>query len=348
VEEIRAFRERLAKLKQELKSPEFEWYPYDSLSVFDHLGKLLHGEHRDLKFLAGAEPVLDIGCADGDLAFLLDSLGFRVRAIDHPATNINFMRGFSVLREALGANVKAAAVDLDSEFHLPDERYGLVLFLGILYHLKNPFYVLERLSRHGRWCLLSTRISAALPPGAAYLAAPREFNDDITNFWFFSEGGLRRLCERAGWEVKELLTVPGEAGDVRAFLLARSTWPWQDLTLDGGWYEDEGRGWRWTKAQFGATWRNTRAVNRLKMLLYVPQALIARQGTVRLSVAVNGTPAGVFEYARPGDHPLELELPEAAAGAPILRAGFHADGELEPDEFESRRRALIVWYMRFE
>jgi SAM-dependent methyltransferase len=348
VEEIRAFRERLAKLKQELKSPEFEWYPYDSLAVFDHLDKLLRGEQRDLKYLAGNEPVLDIGCADGDLAFYLDSLGFRVRAVDHPATNMNFMRGFSILRDALGANVKAAAVDLDSEFRLPDERYGLILFLGILYHLKNPFYVLERLSRHGRWCLLSTRVSTALPPGTAYLAGPREFNDDITNFWFFSEDGLRRLLERAGWGVKDWLVIPGESGDDRAFVLARSAWPWQELTLDSGWYEDEGRGWRWTKAQFGATWRNTRAVSRMKMLVYVPQALIARQGTVKLSILLNGAPTAAFEYTKAGDHPLELGLPEAAAAAPILRVGFHVTGELEPDKFDSRRRAVIVWYIGFE
>jgi tRNA (mo5U34)-methyltransferase len=74
------------------------------------------------------------------------------------------MAGIRALKEALGSFVEIHAVDLDSQFELPEQQYGLVFFLGLLYHLKNPFYVLESLSKAARYCLLSTRVMRVLPP----------------------------------------------------------------------------------------------------------------------------------------------------------------------------------------
>jgi len=47
----------------------------------------------------------------------------------------------------------------DRPFTLPHDAYDVVLFLGILYHLRNPFYVLEELARRTTHLLLSTRIA---------------------------------------------------------------------------------------------------------------------------------------------------------------------------------------------
>jgi hypothetical protein len=60
--------------------------------------------------------------------------------------NFNMLRGARLLKETLGSKVEIHEVDLDSQFRLPRSDYGLVFFLGILYHLKNPFYALESLS----------------------------------------------------------------------------------------------------------------------------------------------------------------------------------------------------------
>jgi hypothetical protein len=72
----------------------------------------------------------------------------------------------------------------------------LVFCLGILYHLKNPLYVLERLAEVSSYLFLSTRIArqfsangsslAAIP--AAYLLAADESNNDATNVWIFTDG----------------------------------------------------------------------------------------------------------------------------------------------------------------
>ena len=113
-----------------------------------------------------------------------------------------------------------------------------MFFLGLLYHLKNPFYVLEALAQRAELCFLSTRVARQAPDGTplreqpvAYLLDPAEANDDATNFWIFSETGLKRLFARTGWEVVEFTTVgcadgsePARADrDERAFALLRST-----------------------------------------------------------------------------------------------------------------------------
>jgi hypothetical protein len=59
---------------------------------------------------------------------------------------------------------------------------------------------------------------------------PYETNNDPTNYWIFTEMGLRRIFSRTGWEVVSLITLgalvdsdPASAEfDQRAFALLRS------------------------------------------------------------------------------------------------------------------------------
>jgi tRNA (mo5U34)-methyltransferase len=249
--EASAFNAKLEELKQNLAPQEFGWYPYGSLSNFAHLDRLLTGDNRRLLDLAGDGLILDIGAADGDTAFFLESLGRSVHVIDYAPTNFNGCRGFKALRDALGSNVGLTELDLDAQFALPEGRFGLALVLGLLYHLKNPFFLLEQLAPRVRHIVLSTRVTAfnladgAPSPSAdanarrvdlrtvpvAYLVDPLETNNDPTNFWIFTVAGLRRILARTGWEVLDFVTLGATdasdpataAGDERAFLLARST-----------------------------------------------------------------------------------------------------------------------------
>lgn len=224
--------------KANIAPTQFEWYPYGSLYNVFHLDKLLGGVHRDLGRLIGPGRIADIGAADGELAFLLERHGAEVDVIDWPRTNYNGLRGLRALKTSLGSNIRVHEVDLDSQFRLPEENYGLVLCLGILYHLKNPYFVLEELGRRADYCLLSTRIARQTPDGAvtmaeyplAYLVGETELNNDSTNYWIFSEEGLRRILGRTGWIVESLITLgdtvssdPVRASaDERAFCLLRS------------------------------------------------------------------------------------------------------------------------------
>ncbi|SFE45617.1 Methyltransferase domain-containing protein [Actinopolyspora alba] len=232
------YREWLLGRKSEI-DPEFPWYPFDTIANMLHLDGLLSGDNRAVFDRLAGQRIADIGAADGDLGFFLESqLGCRLDVVDTSAPNYNGLRGARLLAERLGSEADIHDVDLDSQFRLPAEHYRAVLFLGLLYHLKNPFYVLETLARHSELCFVSTRIAQLSPDHGtrfaeqpvAYLLHPTEANNDATNFWIFSEAGLRRLFDRTGWEVLDFTTVgrttdsdpAAQDRDERAFALLRS------------------------------------------------------------------------------------------------------------------------------
>jgi hypothetical protein len=236
------FRNRFELTKRHAAPDGFAWYRYDSFASLFPLERLRREAGLRLAEMAGTRPLLDLGTADGALAFLFESLGYAVHACDHALTNINHMEGVRRMAAALGSQVEIEDIDLDGGW-APEREYGLALFLGTLYHLKNPFAVLERLSKHARYCFLSTRVAGWSPDRtvelgrvpAAYLLAPEECNGDTTNYWVFSPPGLVRLAERSGWRVLASLRTGARdsdpataAGDERQFLLLES------LFLDDG------------------------------------------------------------------------------------------------------------------
>jgi tRNA (mo5U34)-methyltransferase len=232
-----AFAAELEVIKLELAPREF-WYPYPTLGNLDHLDALLTGERRALLALTDGLLVADIGGADGDLSFLLERLGCRVHLIDNAPTNYNGLRGARMLKVALSSSVEIFDADLDGRFVLPGARYGTIFLLGILYHLKNPFYALESFAKAARYCFVSTKVARLSPDKRtelrdlplAYLLDAREANDDPTNYWVFTEAGLKRFFERSGWRVLDFITVGNTVdsdpasveGDERAFCLLES------------------------------------------------------------------------------------------------------------------------------
>jgi 2-polyprenyl-3-methyl-5-hydroxy-6-metoxy-1,4-benzoquinol methylase len=237
--EVRAaiFQAELDSTKRRI-GPDFPWYPYPIMDSLTHVRPLL--EKFPLETLVTRRVLADIGAADGDMSFFLERLGYKAEIIDHHATNYNGLRGARRLAEHLNSPVVIHDINLDSMFELAQASYDLVFFLGILYHLKNPFYVMERLAKAARHMLVSTRIARYAPNGtkikdvpAAYLLTPTESNNDATNFWVFTESGLLRLFDRTGWDVLACRSVgdtsrsqPARADrDERAFALLRSRTP---------------------------------------------------------------------------------------------------------------------------
>lgn len=204
------WKKKLQSAKETPPAPNRTWYAYDILASLWHLeGVFKQLPAGNLEMFRKGH-FADIGTADGDLAFFFESLGSTVDLIDWPATNWNGLAGARTLKQRLDAKgASIHEVDLDSQFRLPSTRYDVIFLLGILYHLKNPFYILETLAHHGRYCCLSTRIARrtadrkvkleAAP--VAYLLDPQECNNDPTNYWIFSAAGLLRLVDRTGWNV---------------------------------------------------------------------------------------------------------------------------------------------------
>ena len=93
--------------------------------------------------------VLDIGAWDGWFSFEMERRGADVLAID----NWNNPR-FHEMRARLNSRVEYRQIDI---YDLTPQRVGrfdLVLFMGVLYHLKHPLLALERV------CALTTEMAA--------------------------------------------------------------------------------------------------------------------------------------------------------------------------------------------
>ena len=215
------------------------WYPYATLRNLPVLERLLAGVGLDLLELCRGTHgrVADVGAADGDLAFFLEELGFSVDVVDNEYTNFNKLEGARILKKALNSSVTIHSIDLDSRSQLFTQSYDAVFLLGTLYHLKNPFYILERLAHVTRYCLLSTRIARQTADGlplskypVAYLLGPDECNNDSTNFWIFSDEGLKQLLHRTGWSILAYTAIgdtnnstPGDPNhDERVFCVLKS------------------------------------------------------------------------------------------------------------------------------
>ena len=101
------------------------------LPILDRLG--LPKDLRDLR-------ALDIGCSDGYFTFEMEKRGASVTAMDFvPET----YTGFATAREILGSR---AAYVMDNVYNLAPDQHGtfdVVLFLGVLYHLRKPLAALD-------------------------------------------------------------------------------------------------------------------------------------------------------------------------------------------------------------
>ncbi|MGA8581465.1 MAG: class I SAM-dependent methyltransferase [Bryobacteraceae bacterium] len=353
------YREALCRARLSIRSPGFEWYPYDTLSSLTHCNHLLRGANRAMLGPKGeGRKILDLGCGDGELAFFLESLGYRVTAVDHGVYNHNGMRGARALKEALGSPVELLELDLDRPFQLPGGPYDFAFLLGILYHLRNPFHVLEELAKHAAFCFLSTRIARRFPGGApmpkdvalAYLLDETELNNDESNYFVFSEPGLRLALKRTYWDVLDFLSV-GETRrsdpvrpdrDERAFCFLRSRFDrLANVELLDGWHEAEGTGWRWTGREFSFRIRATGATRARAVAidLFLPDSLFAVNGAVTLAGTVNGSPLEPAEFRRSGAQVLVRPLP---LGVEDMVLHFRVGPGLAADQHDSRERGVVV------
>ena len=155
--------------------------------------------------------VLDIGAWDGWFSFEMERRGAEVLAID----NWDNPR-FHQARAMLNSRVEYRQIDM---YELTPERVGrfdIVLFMGVLYHLKHPLLALERV------CALTTDMAAVDSfilrekhrPGEKVDQRPvmefyetSEFGGQTDNWVAPSLPCLRAFCRTAGFARVELQNV---------------------------------------------------------------------------------------------------------------------------------------------
>lgn len=148
--------------------------------------------------------VLDIGTNDGYFALKSWRAGAEVVAIDHqPKTR----SGFAIVEHITGMNATFINTNI---FDLPSANLGkfdFVLFLGVLYHLPDPYRGLSIVSDLCRGRLLLESVGFALDKQYDKTVPLMRFypgktlNGDITNFWAANEAGLLALVEDCGFTV---------------------------------------------------------------------------------------------------------------------------------------------------
>jgi len=194
-------------------------------------GILTPGDHASARALAHLDGlglpadcsglrVLDIGCRDGFFSFALERRGATVLGMDYALPTST---GFSLASELVGSQVEYL---VENVYDLSPEKHGqfdLVLFLGVLYHLRHPLLAIDRIRdvcRPGARVFVETqlldehfvlangkavrlsRVSHELSNVPLLEFFPRRtLNNDPTSKWAPNLACLRRLLEEALFEV---------------------------------------------------------------------------------------------------------------------------------------------------
>ncbi|HEY2480215.1 MAG TPA: methyltransferase domain-containing protein [Solirubrobacterales bacterium] len=164
--------------------------------------------------------VLDIGARDGFFSFECERRGAEVVAIDSMPPE---QTGFPIAKELVGSRVEMLQRNV---YELSPEEFGtfdLVLFLGVLYHLRDPMLALDRI-----WSVSRDRLIVETQIiDDALLVAPGQFkrlvdlnpelekiplmqfypgyalNDDPTNVWAPNQAALAAMLEEVGFAVQD-------------------------------------------------------------------------------------------------------------------------------------------------
>ena len=175
--------------------------------------------------------VLDVGAWDGFFSFEAERRGAaRVVALDtfswQPRGAGTGKAGFELARRALGSKVEDIEVEvMDIAPETVGGSFDVVLFLGVLYHLRHPFLAIEKLrSVCNELLILETHVDliGTRRPAAAFYPGT-ELENDWTNWWGPNPAAVTGMLEQAGFRSVERVHprswLPGRAA--RALRAAR-------------------------------------------------------------------------------------------------------------------------------
>jgi len=185
--------------------------------------------------------VLDIGAWDGFFSFEAERRGAaRVLAIDQLSwlgATWGSKAGFDLAKRVLGSRVEEHLMDA---LDLQPERVGtfdLVLYLGLLYHMRHPLLALERVrSVTGERLILESYCVFRYGRPVLEFYPGRELLGDETNWFGPNPEAVEALLRVAGFRhVERVSAVPGLPRRIaRAFVHAlRGLQPF-DMALHGG------------------------------------------------------------------------------------------------------------------
>lgn len=175
--------------------------------------------------------MLDIGAWDGFFSFEPERRGAaHVFAADHFSWHgVGWgtgqgKAGFELARTALGSHVEDVDVDvMDLSPTTVGGPFDVVLFLGVLYHLRHPFFALERVASVTRGLLILETVVDMLGmsrPAVAFYS-DRELNNDPTNWWGPNPAAVAGMLRAVGFaSVSQVTPTPRGTASRRARAVA--------------------------------------------------------------------------------------------------------------------------------
>jgi tRNA (mo5U34)-methyltransferase len=163
--------------------------------------------------------VLDIGTTNGGAAFLAEARGAaRVVAVDiYPPDRF----GFGSLARALRSKAEFVRASIYELPEVLDERFDVVYFYGVLYHLRHPLLAIDSLYRLCRGVLgVETAICPPIARAAHAEFYPEELLNDSSNWFIPSLSCARDWFSSSGFTVESASSWP-EDSPGRAFLQCR-------------------------------------------------------------------------------------------------------------------------------
>jgi tRNA (mo5U34)-methyltransferase len=156
--------------------------------------------------------VLDIGAWDGFYSFEAERRGAdRVLATDSfcwGGPGWGTKAGFELARQALNSKVEDKEIDV---LEITPQRIGtfdLVLFLGVLYHMRHPLLALEKVfSVTGDQLILSTHTSMLHMKQPVMRFYPKgELGGDQTNWWGPNAIAVKDMLKDVGFRRVEIIS----------------------------------------------------------------------------------------------------------------------------------------------
>jgi tRNA (mo5U34)-methyltransferase len=224
----REYEERIQRLSDQVRAR----FRYHSIELPD--GSVLPGlqtvEHLrwrldrfDLPFDLRGKRVLDVGAWDGWFSFECERRGAEVVAVDCVPLDT-----FIEAKQLIGSKVEYLTLDVNELSARRLGRFDIVLFFGVLYHLRHPLLGLEKAVE------LSTDLalieSFVIPPEQRAIPAVMEFYEraelggQLDNWCGPSPECLVSMCRSAGFAQVELMDVTNQ----RASVTCRRRWPEPD------------------------------------------------------------------------------------------------------------------------
>ena len=193
--------------------------------------------------------VLDIGAWDGFFSFACEERGAaRVVALDHFAWSLDFPALGTYTAECAARGIPPEPHETVPSVWRPDTlpgrasfemahrmrnstvepvvgdfmtmdleslgQFDVVLFLGVLYHLREPFEALQRLATVARGMAVVETVCAVIPGMSHHALAEffeaDELNHDPTNWWAPNRRGLMAMARAAGFTRVECPVAPPE------------------------------------------------------------------------------------------------------------------------------------------